>query len=60
MGRDADPFTNLRGVQESVKLYQSAMVEYGKEHGLTMLSILFDYRTWRCGAIESLLCHLIT
>lgn len=30
MGKDADPFTNLRGVQESVKLYQSAMVEYGK------------------------------
>lgn len=38
MGRDADPFTNLRGVQESVKLYQSAMVEYGKEDGARIIS----------------------
>lgn len=30
LAKDVDPYKDLKGVQESMKLYQAAMVEYGK------------------------------
>ncbi|CAJ1364191.1 unnamed protein product [Effrenium voratum] len=53
ISKDADPYTNLRGVQESVKLYQSAMVEYGKAlHFLPHDHRLFANRALCYKAVE--------
>lgn len=53
VARNADPYTNLRGVQESVKLFQAAMAEYGKAlHFLPNDHRLFGNRALCYQAVE--------